>query len=293
MSKNKTELVVKSNRLIEASYRLGLVEQQIILFAICRSREEQKGLASDRPVTISAADFVAQFGTNAAMVYSQLKQAVSSLYDRSVTIYDIDPVSNKVRATETRWISDKSYIDGAGQIQLTFAAKVIPFITRLDKEGGFTSYRLEKIGAMTSAHAVRLYELLVQYLSIGIRKIEIDWLKETLQLADDYPRMFDFKKRVLDVAMKQINEHSDIEVSYTQCKTGRIVSHLIFTIKPKSEKKPVSIKKPLVPIDLPDSVTTPVVKNKDAPEVKNAREQALAMVRKGKGAGVINKTGTE
>lgn len=40
----KNELVVKSNRLIEASYRLTLNEQRIILYAICRCREEQTGL---------------------------------------------------------------------------------------------------------------------------------------------------------------------------------------------------------------------------------------------------------
>ncbi|MQT50325.1 RepB family plasmid replication initiator protein, partial [Pseudomonas helleri] len=43
----KSEVVVKSNRLVEASYRLNLVEQQIILFAISRSRDEQLGLSPD------------------------------------------------------------------------------------------------------------------------------------------------------------------------------------------------------------------------------------------------------
>ena len=65
----KKELVVKSNRLVEASYRLTLVEQKIILFAICRAREEQRGLTADTPVTITAKDFAAQFGTNETKVY--------------------------------------------------------------------------------------------------------------------------------------------------------------------------------------------------------------------------------
>ncbi len=246
MSKRKTELVVKSNKMIEASYRLNLVEQQIILFAICRSREEQKGFSSDAPITITAADFAAQFSTNKDRVYAQLKEAVDTLYERSVTTHDTDPATGKARVTITRWISDKSYIDGAGQIQITFAPRIIPFITRLGHDGGYTSYRLEKIGGMSSAHAVRLYELLVQYLDIGQREIEISWLRETLQLDGQYTAIKDLKLRVIDLAVTQINKHSDIDVSYTQRKTGRTVTHLIFDIKAKPEPKKAKTEKPYV-----------------------------------------------
>ncbi|WNV06934.1 RepB family plasmid replication initiator protein (plasmid) [Candidatus Methylospira mobilis] len=233
--KDKSKLIVKSNRLIEASYRLNLVEQQIVLFAICLSREEQRGLSPDTPVTISATAFAAQFGTNETKVYGQLKEAIDSLYKRSVIIHDTDPKTGKARVTETRWISDKSYIDGAGQIQITFANRIIPFISRLESE--FTSYRLEKIGRMTSAHAVRLYELLVQYVGLGTRELEIAWLKAILQLTDEYPRPDNFKRRVIDVAVSQINVHTDINISYTQRKTGRMVTHLIFMIKSKLDPK--------------------------------------------------------
>ena len=238
---HKKELVVKSNRLVEASYRLTLVEQQIILFSICRAREEQRGLTADTPVTITAKDFASQFGTNETKVYGQLKEAMSTLFERHVVIRDIHPESGKPRVTKTRWISTSSYIDGAGAIQIIFAPLVIPYITRLESE--FTAYRLEKIGNLSSAHAVRLYELLVQYLSIGRREMEINWLKETLQVTDEYPRIVDFKKRVTDVAVAQINAHTDITTSYTQRKTGRNVTHLNFKIDAK-EVLPKPVKKP-------------------------------------------------
>ncbi|MDY7069560.1 hypothetical protein PsexTeo8_60890 (plasmid) [Pseudomonas extremaustralis] len=201
----KSEVVVKSNRLVEASYRLNLVEQQIILFAISRSRDEQLGLSPDKPVTIAASDFAQAFGTNETKVYGQLKEAMGDLFDRSVTIYDTDPETGKDRTVTTRWISDKAYIDGAGRIQLTFAPRVIPYITRLESE--FTSYRLEKISGMSSVHAVRLYELLVQYFTIGKRELALANLRESLGLTNEYKAIKDFKKRVLDVAVVQINEH--------------------------------------------------------------------------------------
>ena len=240
MPKQKNEMVVKDNRLIEASYRFTLIEQQVVLYAICRCREEQKGLFADLPVTIRATDFAKTFGMDESNVYYQLKAAMDRMFSREATIHDTDPATGKPRVTRTHWISQSSYVDGAGHIQFIFAPAVIPFITRLGEEGGFTSYRLEKIGRMTSTHAVRLYELLVQYASIGKREVEVPWLRTRLQIgADEYPRIVDFKKWVVDVAVNQINEHSDLAVSYEQRKTGRSVTHLDFKVKTKpGEVKP-------------------------------------------------------
>lgn len=243
----KKELVVKSNRLVEASYRLGLIEQQVILYAICRCREEQKGLFADLPVIIRAADFATQFGTEVGSVYGQLKDAMDTLFERHVVLHDTDPETKKPRVTKTRWISQASYVDGAGHVQFIFAPAVIPFITRLGEEGEFTSYRLEKIGRMTSVYAVRLYEMLVQHLTIGKRDLDVKWLRETLCLTGEYPRVADFKKWVIDVAAAQINKHSDIKVSYTQRKTGRAVTHLDFKIQRKTSDKPKAKKKPVSP----------------------------------------------
>jgi plasmid replication initiation protein len=237
----KKELVVQSNRLVEASYRMTLVEQQIILFAICRAREEQKGLSAENWLTIGAKEFSVMFGTHPDEVYRQLKVAMKLLYARTMTLRDTHPKTGKARIIETRWISAASYIDGEGAIQIIFAPLVIPYITRLESE--FTAYRLEKIGNLSSTYAVRLYELLVQYLGLGKREVEIDWLKDILQITDEYPRIVDFKKRVTDVAVEQINTHTDITTSYTQRKTGRNVTHLNFKIDAK-EAAPKAVKKP-------------------------------------------------
>jgi plasmid replication initiation protein len=225
---SKKALVVKSNRLIEASYRLTEVEHQIVLYSICRSREEGIGLSSKHPLTIRAADFAKQFNTNLTKVYSQLRAAMDTLYDRTLAVRDEDPKTGKPRVIETRWISDKAYIDGAGQIQITFAPKVIPFISQL--EGNFTRYRLEQIGRMSSVHAVRIYELLLQYLKFGKREISITWLKDTLQLEGQYSAIKDLKKYVVDVGVEQINEYSDLKVSYTNIKTGKAVTGFLFVI---------------------------------------------------------------
>ncbi|MNB86946.1 Replication initiation protein [compost metagenome] len=238
MTPQKQLIVVKSNKLVEASYRLDLIEQRIILYAIMEARETQKGLTDDF-VTIEAKRFSSMFKMEGGAVYNQLKTAMDTLFNRHIVVHDIHPESGYERVSKVRWISTASYIDGAGAVQLRFSTDMLPYITRLETE--FTSYRLEKIGRMSSVHAVRLYELLVQYLSIGKREVEIAWLKETFGMTDEYPRIDSLKKRVIDVAVAQINEFSDIRVSYTQRKTGRTVTHLLFAITP--ELKPAQTKR--------------------------------------------------
>ena len=230
----KKEMVVKSNRIVEASYRLTLNEQRIILYSICRAREEQKGLFPDLPVTITAETFARQFPSiDKSNVYSQLKDAMNALYARSVTIHDIDPETAMPRVRETRWLSEKAYIDGAGHVQVVFTPAVIQHITRLEAE--FTSYQLEKVGNMTSSYAIRIYEMLAQYREIGNRELNLQWLRGVLQIeSHEYKLTADFTRKVLDAAVKQINEHSDLKVSYTPKKTGRAITDFVFKIKEKA-----------------------------------------------------------
>lgn len=237
----KGSFVVKSNRLIEASYRLSMVEQQIILYAICKSRENQTGLSSDSPVTIIAAEFAEMFSLNEKSVYAQLKTAITSLYARSVNIRRIDVDTGKVIAIDHRWISRKAYIDGAGRVQIIFASDIIPYITRLGESGEFTSYKLKHISKMSSVHAVRLYELLIQYRAIGSRDFSISDLRSMLCLQSEYASIKDFKKHVIDLAVTQINEYTDMEISYVQQKSGRIVTNMVFNIK----AKPMPLNTPL------------------------------------------------
>ncbi len=229
----KKELVVKSNRLVEASYRLTLTEQRIILYAICRSREEQTGISPTKPVVIRADAFAKQFpNTDKRHVYHQLREAMDALYDRSVTLHETDEETGEPQVTRTRWISRASYVDGAGRIKVVFTEDVIKYIHKLETE--FTSYQLEKVGNMTSAHAVRIYELLAQFVSTGNRTINLKWLRETLQMeSNEYKLTADFLKRVLDPAVEQINKHSDLVVSYKPVKTGRAITDFAFKIKSK------------------------------------------------------------
>ena len=95
---------------------------------------------------------------------------------------------------------------------------------------------------LSTAYSVRLYEILIAWRSTGKTPvISFDRIQtKTRVLPEEYPRMFDFKKYVLDSALKQINAHTDIQVTYEQHKTGRSITGLSFTFKAKKPpKKPL------------------------------------------------------
>lgn len=282
----ENELVVKSNRLIEASYRLTMIEQQLILFAICEAREQNLGLDDKTYLPVAAKDFARRFGVNPDTVYRQLKEAATTLFDRKVNIPDIHAESGELRDNLVRWTDKVGYTKKVGLIHIRFTKDVIPFITRLEKE--FTSYRLTQVSAMSSIHGIRVYELLVQFLSIGERKFALKDLKEKLGVADEYKVINDFKKRVLDVAVKQINEHSDLKVTYSQTKTGRVVTGITFSFKSKI-KNSASPKKPKAPAQIGLPLEAPAPKS-DAPEVVAAiaeTKEALNEMKKKAGLRIV------
>ena len=252
------EIVVKSNKLIEASYRLDLVEQRIILMAISTARETGAGITSDTFLEIKALDFSNAFSLDVNTTYDQLKNASDTLFNRWIMIRELDPITGKPSELKTRWVSAIRYVNSAGIIRIQFSAAVVPYITRL--ESNFTSYTMASISQMTSTYAIRLFELLVQWGKIGQREIKLTELKTILCVQEEksYDRLERFKTKVIDIAVNQINEYSDITVSYTQRKSGRTVTHLIFSFHSK----------PLVNIDLLDCVQSPPKKEKVHPKTQ-------------------------
>ena len=67
-----SELVVKDNALMNASYNLELVEQRLILLAIIEARESGKGINANDPLTIHAESYINQFGVAKHTAYQAL-----------------------------------------------------------------------------------------------------------------------------------------------------------------------------------------------------------------------------
>ncbi|WP_298974694.1 replication initiation protein RepM [uncultured Psychrobacter sp.] len=228
------KLVVKDNSLINASYSLGLVEQRIMLLAIVEARETGQGIDTDTFLEVHAQHYADRFDIDVNNAYSMLSEATQTLFNRQVTYTVHDEKRNKPEKRVVRWVSGISYVEGAGVVKLRFAPEVVPLITRLEKN--FTSYELGQVKNLNS-YATRLYEILVSWRSVGKVTISLEELRNNLGLIDEYSRLEAFKRRVLDLALNQINKHTDITAQYEQHKEGRVVTGFTFRFKIKRDKK--------------------------------------------------------
>ena len=251
----KTELIVKDNALINASYNLDLVEQRLILLAIIEARESGKGINANDPLTVHAESYINQFGVHRNTAYQALKDACDSLFARQFSYQSLSEKGNVINH-KSRWVSEVAYIDNEAVVRLIFSPAIVPLITRLEEQ--FTKYEIQQISNLTSAYAVRLYEILIAWRSTGKTPIinMHDFRQKIGVLDPEYKRMYDFKKYVLDIALKQVNEHTDITAKVEQHKTGRSITGFSFNFKQKkSAAKSLENKRDLDTIDLFSKMT--------------------------------------
>lgn len=251
----KTELVVKDNALINASYNLDLVEQRLILLAIVEARESGKGINANDPLTVHAESYINQFGVHRNTAYQALKDACDDLFARQFSYQSLSEKGNIINH-KSRWVSEVAYIDNEAVVRLIFAPAIVPLITRLEEQ--FTKYEIQQISNLTSAYAVRLYEILIAWRSTGKTPLITlyDFRQKIGVLDTEYKRMYDFKKYVLDIALKQVNEHTDITVKVEQHKTGRSITGFSFSFKQKkSATHSVESKRDLNTLDLFSKIT--------------------------------------
>lgn len=237
-----SELVVKDNALIQASYTLGLSEQRLMLLAILEARETGKGIDHTSLLRVHAHAYADQFGIDKNNAYEVMRDASKGLFDRYVTYHDKNPKNGNDRSFHCRWVDKIGYEKATGTVFLRFTVDVVPLITRL--ENNFTSYEIEQVANLDSGYAIRLYELLIQWRITGKPPVfELQDFRRKLGVEDSqYKTMSNFKNRVLEPALKQINEHTDITAKYENIKKGRVITGFKFMFKPKkTNKKEVDI----------------------------------------------------
>lgn len=225
-------VVVKSNKLIEASYRLGVNEQRILLAAISQIGINEAATDA-KTYKVILNDIVSLTETKSKDLYRQLYEAAKSLRKRDVKFIGYDG-----KFIETSWVQSVEYDpDNKTELEIRFSNRVLPYLTNLSRE--FTRYNLNEVAKLTSIYAHRFYELLMQWNAKGSRVIEIDWLRDVFMLENKYRQYKDLKSRVIQPALEQINKHTTLNVSYEPVKTGRKITHLDFIFEPSLRKSKV------------------------------------------------------
>lgn len=220
-------MVVHSNAIVEASYTLSLTEQRILLMAMSMIKKDDK-ITGKTPFLISSKDYADIFKVEMTHAYRDLIKAERNLFNRIVWLYEADD-ENGMEFTKTRWIQAVTYKKGQGEIVLYFSEKIIPYISGLSSAELTVAY-LSEMATLTSFYAIRLYAILAQWRSVGRLSISVNEFRSRLELNGvAYNQISNLKNKVIDVAIKQINERTGMVVNCEYVKTKRTVTGIIFT----------------------------------------------------------------
>ena len=175
-----------------------------------------------------------------------MKEAAGKLYERSIVI------RTKEKTTRIRWLQmlevKNPYFEDVirdsewQSVLVMFSEAVTPLLSDLKSE--FTKYLASDLKGLSSSYAIRFYELIKQYESIGSREIAIIDLRFMLCLQDKYPLFGNLQQRIIDPAIKEINEKTPMQVQYEFRKTGRKITHIKLKFKEKPKQAQIATETP-------------------------------------------------
>ena len=261
-----SELIVKKDHaLVKAAYTLTLSEHRLILLAVAEGAGQPDAL---KDMTVRAEQYADRFKVTRQAAYGALADASKQLFERRFTYQRLSS-KGSLRNVVSRWVQRIEYGEAEGLVKLRFADDVIPLLSDLQKR--FTYYSISQISQLTSTYAVRLYELLISWRSASKTPVfEMAEFRSHLGIEEgEYPRMTDFKRRVLDPAIKQINEHTDITASFEQHKAGRKILGFSFAFALKNQRDDKTI-------DMFNGVSDSEKKPKKRKKITRAEAEQLA-----------------
>lgn len=238
--KTQKSLVVKHNYLIEARYQaFTIVEQRIILMLLGQIQKDDKDF---KTYGVTVADFSRLTGLPLnGSFYENLRNTLTQLRSKTIHIK-----RDHGGFLVTGWLSSGEYIPDEGYIELCFDPKLKPYLLELKEK--YTRYQLNIAIHFKSQYSIRLYECLKKEAQIiqeykhkdnFEKKYSYEELRTIFSVGEkDYKLFKDFRVRVIEPAVKEISDKSDLNITQVDyLKTGRKITHVCFYVTIRSREE--------------------------------------------------------
>ncbi|MDW0111514.1 replication initiation protein [Sporosarcina aquimarina] len=227
----KEHIVTQKNELVEAHHidPLSVNEQKVVLTMISMIEPADDDF---KTYLLSVKDFAEMVGLKGESTYSEIKKISKTLVSKVIEI----PIGKKDWLVAT-WASSVRYRSSEGTVEFSFDSKLKPYLLQLKNQ--FTSYKLTNILNLKSTYSIRLYELMKKWQHLGRWECSVEELRGILgaKLVKSYSVYGNFKNRVLLPALVELNDKTDVQISFSEIKKGRKVERIEFTIRHAPEKE--------------------------------------------------------
>lgn len=232
---NESVYLRQSNALTTAAYVLSRNEKRLVYLALAQlANGEIKEERGRYDVTIHHSAYAQYFDESYKNVSRDISKASAALQKREVIFYkpkeDGDDGEKALDALS--WTTKRSVKPRRGLTILSFNAELVDLIKE-DKQ--YTGYFFMYVAKLDNYFAMRLYESIRLWLTIKRKyshvdgkkqtqsvNFSIDWLIERYGIPKSYRRMSDFRRKFLNPAINEINEKTDIELSYVENSTNEV-----------------------------------------------------------------------
>jgi plasmid replication initiation protein len=236
---DRTTVVWQQNRLAEARYELTPREQKLVLYVISMIEPEDEFFKLHK---INVKHFAQIAGLDSNALYKELREVALQIKSKPLVINGhIEPGDTNPTELITSWFADVVIqANGDGYIGVSISERLKPYLLQVKRE--FFRYRLAYVLHLRSGYAIRLYQWAKRWQYAGKRRISIDELRVVMGTVELTPKgnisktllalYKDFKKRALLPAVTEINQKTDIFVSFVENKVkgAKAVESLTFTI---------------------------------------------------------------
>lgn len=237
-------LIVMQNRLVTAISDLNLMERRLIMFLSPLVRKSVDTNPNQKTFAISAIDFMKEYGIEKNKnAYAELSQACSALTQKSYSFWDFSKNSRMVSKDkkvkhQVVWFTMSVYQDGLGEVHVDLHDEVINMLSVFDKANPFTKYERQLVVNL-GCYGIILFNLVASCMHQKHKKksYTIEYLREVFNCIETYPRLTDFRKRVIDSAIANIHEQTPYRIKYEVKKNGRVATDLIFSFEDQREKE--------------------------------------------------------
>lgn len=231
IEKAREHLVVKDNRLIQdvrrRKYELSTLEQKVLGFIISLIKPPKNGSEPEYSIEFDIRMFskVCGITINSGKNYENIKRALQKLAQNTFWIQE---GSDELLF---QWIVTPRIKKQSGRVVIRFSPDVLPYLYNLQEK--FTQYELYQILALKSSYSISLYELFKSYSFKKEFTVTIDNLKHYLSIDGKYQEYKALRRKVIEPAITEINQFTDIEIEWEPNRIGRRYESITFKIHKK------------------------------------------------------------
>ena len=225
--------VCQANSLVGGKQALKLNSAKLIRAAIMQVVRDDEEL---KPYIITISELAELLNVPKSNIYRDIDDITDDILNNPV--YIREELGKKVRWIKIPWVTRCEYNSDIG-VAIKLNDELKPFLINLKDH--YTQYTLDSILVMKSVYAIRIYELLQSEIMTRILpragtdiELSVETLKECCGCESKaYNTFSNFRNRVIDIAVKEINEKTLYTLSYDYVKKGKSVIALVFHINMK------------------------------------------------------------